>query len=138
VPQERAEPGLGQDGRVDAMRDLPQFVHGGTQTISQPRQLALDLVHRLGCHRRYGVGLQGKRDQTLLNTVMQVTLEAPPCLVRGGDDPAREADSSVRVWVLAMAVPSSSVNSARRPSARSGMGQSVDAIVTSPRRLRPR
>jgi hypothetical protein len=28
---------------VDAVRDLPQFVHGGTQTISQQRQLALDL-----------------------------------------------------------------------------------------------
>ena len=30
-----AEPGLGQDGRVDAVRDLAQLVQGGTETISQ-------------------------------------------------------------------------------------------------------
>jgi hypothetical protein len=72
---------------VDAVRDLPQLVHGGTQTIGQQRQLAPDLVRGLGCHRLDGAGLQRERDQTLLDTVVQVTLESPPRLVRGGDDP---------------------------------------------------
>ena len=40
-----------------------------------------------GFHRLDHPGLQGERDQALLNTVVQVTLDAPPGLVRGGDDP---------------------------------------------------
>ena len=82
-----AEPGLGQDGRVDAVRGLPQLVQSGSEALGQQGQLALDLVHRLGCHRRDGAGFQGERDEALLNTVVQVTLEAPPRFVRGGDDP---------------------------------------------------
>jgi hypothetical protein len=85
--QRWAEPGLRQDGRVDAVPDLPEFVQGGTQTISQPRQLALDLVRGPGRHRLDHLGLQRERDETLLNTVVQVTLDAPPGLVRGGHDP---------------------------------------------------
>jgi hypothetical protein len=40
-----------------------------------------------GCHRLDSAGVQRERDQTLLYTVVQVTLEAPPRLIRGGDDP---------------------------------------------------
>jgi hypothetical protein len=85
--ESRAEPGLGQDGRVDAVRDLPQFIQDGTQTLSQHRQLTPDRVRGPGCHRPDGAGLQRQRDQTLLDTVVQVTLDTPPRLVRGGDDP---------------------------------------------------
>jgi hypothetical protein len=69
------------------VRDLPQLVQGRKQTLSQERQLALDLVSGPGCHLLDHLGLQPERDEALLNTVVQVTLEPPPGLVRGGDDP---------------------------------------------------
>jgi hypothetical protein len=46
--ERRSEPGLGQNGRVNALRDLPQLVQRGPQTLGQQRQRAPDLVHGLG------------------------------------------------------------------------------------------
>jgi hypothetical protein len=40
--ERRAQPGLGQHGGMNAVRDLPQLVQGGKQTISQQRQLTPD------------------------------------------------------------------------------------------------
>jgi hypothetical protein len=81
-----AESGLGQDGRVDAAGDFPQLIQSGTETVGQERQLPLDVARGPGCHRRDGAGFQRERDDALLNTVVQVTLEPPPGLVRRGDD----------------------------------------------------
>ena len=72
---------------MDAVRDLPQFVQGGEQTLGQQRQLALDVVRGPGGHRLDHPGLQPERDEALLDAVVQVTLEPPPGLVRGRDDP---------------------------------------------------
>ena len=59
---------------MNAVRDLSQLVQGGKQTVGQERQLALDVVSGLGCHRLDHLGLQPEPDEALLDAVVQVTL----------------------------------------------------------------
>jgi hypothetical protein len=72
---------------VDTVRDLPQFIQRGPEPGRQQRQLTLNLVRGPGCHRLDSAGFQRERDEALLDAVVQVTLEPPPGLVGGGDNP---------------------------------------------------
>ena len=63
-------------------------------------------------------------ETVLLRAVVQVALDSPPGRVGGGDDPSARASSSARLSVFAIAVATSSVNPASRPSVSGGTGSS--------------
>ena len=72
---------------MDAAGDLPQV-------IKHAHELRGDIVHDLGTDlatfggcRRCRPQPQGQRDEALLGAVVQVVLDAPAGLIRGGDDP---------------------------------------------------
>jgi hypothetical protein len=97
--ERRSQAACGQQRRVDAAGDLPQAVQCVGQSAGHRGQPLAQLGHlgrdaRLGIERR-----QGERDEVLLDTVVQIALDAPSGLV-GGDyhRRAREAARSMRAW----------------------------------------
>jgi hypothetical protein len=85
--ERRPEAAFGQDGRVDAARQLAQLLKGAGQAVGDPGQLRPELGP-LGRHGRLGgAEVQHQRDQPLLGAVVQVALDPPACLVTGGHDP---------------------------------------------------
>ena len=77
-------PSLDEDGRVHALAQVPQLLARGGQLVPH-------LVHIGACVRRDPVAdtAQHQRldDQALLDAIVQVPLDPPARLVRGGDDP---------------------------------------------------
>src|SRR5439155_20705248 len=67
-----AESGLGEDGRMDAARDLSELVERSAELVGNERQLAPELAGRLRRHPLRRACLQRERDEALLNPVVQV------------------------------------------------------------------
>ena len=81
------EAALGEHGRVDAPRELLQFLRGRSGGIDGAVELRAELAE-LGGHRCLrGAQLQAERDQPLLGAVVHVALDPPTRLIRGGHDP---------------------------------------------------
>ncbi len=86
-PQRRPQPAVGQDRRVDAAGDLAQILDGPVEFARDPADLRPELGHP-GRHRGLREAkLEAEGDEALLGPVVQVSLDPPPGLIRGGDDP---------------------------------------------------
>src|ERR1700730_1120196 len=88
------------NGRVYASRELAQLVERARQSYRDVVEFGGELVQLgrdLGLRRPY---LERERDESLLRAVVQVTLDAAPGLVGGGDDPgAGRLQLSVRLGI---------------------------------------
>src|ERR1039457_1397377 len=78
---------LRQDRGVNPVGDLPQLVRNARQPLGNARERALELVELRGLRRLRRAQLQPARDEPLLDAVVQIALDPPPRLIRGGDDP---------------------------------------------------
>src|SRR6185437_11247321 len=84
--QRRREPPFSKDGRVDTSGVLAQLVERARQAGGNLVEFSgerVELGWDLGLSRPY---LERERDEPLLRAVVQVTLDAAPGLVGGGDD----------------------------------------------------
>ena len=84
--QRRLEPALGQDGRVDAARELTQLGEARLQLVLRAREQRLEVAVPRGAGAR-AAQQQREGDQPRLGAVVQVALEAPALGVAGLHEP---------------------------------------------------
>src|SRR6476659_1328393 len=90
-PQGGPEAAVGQHGRMNALRDLPQFLACLSEAVTDIGYLIVQIAFsRQRGPKRPNSQSQG--DEALLCSVVQVALDAPPGLVAGGDDARAGSD----------------------------------------------
>jgi hypothetical protein len=119
---------------VDPAREVLQFGHRVGQSRRDAGQLSSQVAPVGGTIGQRGARRQCERDQALLGTVVQITLDPAASLSDAATIRLREAASSDLLSAFAMAVASSSVNFSRRPSVPAGRSSSVDETVIAPHR----
>jgi len=86
-PERRLQAAPGKDRRVNPAGNRPHLVRYAREPLGDRRQLAVELA-QFGRHRcLHCAQVQHQRHQLLLDAVVQITLDPPPGLVRGGHDP---------------------------------------------------
>jgi hypothetical protein len=102
---------------MDAVRDLPQLAQGGKQAVGQQRQLTPDLARGPGVIFWIILAFSASATRRCWMPSCRSRSSRRRVSSAAATIRARDADSSARLWVFAMAVPSSSVNPARRSHA---------------------
>jgi hypothetical protein len=72
---------------MDAARHIPQVVHHAHQALGHVGQLAPEVAEPRRDRRLGGAQRERERDKPLLSAIVQVVLDPPARLVRGGHHP---------------------------------------------------